>query len=94
MTTDLRTIRLLISLFKRHRSAVTTSVVLRILSSFAEGVGVALFIPFIQMVTDNAGVLASAPLLVRFLEGLFADVPPDKRLVVICLGILGAVLAK
>ena len=94
MTTELRTIRLLLSFFKRHRLAVAASVVLGILSSFAEGLGVALFIPFIQMVTDNAGVSASAPFLVRFLEGLFAGVPPHRRLLVICLGILGAVFAK
>ena len=94
MTTEFRIIRLLISLFKRHRLAVIASVVLGILSSFAEGFGVALFIPFIQGVTDDAGVSASAPFLVRFLEGLFASVPPDRRLQVICLAILGAVLAK
>ena len=75
MMTEFRTIRLLISFFRNHRLAVIASVVLGILSSFAEGIGVALFIPFIQMVTDNAGVSASAPFLVRFLEGLFAGVP-------------------
>ena len=94
MTTEFRTIRLLLSFFKRHRLAVAASVVLGILSSFAEGVGVALFIPFIQTVTDNAGVSGSASFLVRFLEDLFAGVPPHRRLLIICLGILGAVLAK
>ena len=94
MTTEFRTIRLLVSLFKRHRLGLTASVILGILSSFAEGVGVALFIPFIQMVTDTDAISASPPFLVRFLNGLFAGVPPDRRLLIICLGILGAVLAK
>ena len=94
MMSDLRTIRLLTTLFKRHRWAVTASVVLGILSSLAEGVGVALFIPFIQIVTADADGSASASFLVRLLDGLFAGVPPQRRLVVICLGILGAVLAK
>jgi subfamily B ATP-binding cassette protein MsbA len=92
MTTELRTIRLLIWLFRRHRLAMAASVILGILSSFAEGIGVALFIPFVQ--TAMGSQSGTAPFLVRFLDGLFAGIPPERRLLVICLGILGAVLAK
>jgi subfamily B ATP-binding cassette protein MsbA len=95
MRTELRTIWSLLSFFRAHRVAVAGSIVLGILSSFAEGVGVALFIPFIQVVTDQgAGTSAGAPFLDRLWEGMFASVPADHRLELICLAILAAVLAK
>jgi subfamily B ATP-binding cassette protein MsbA len=95
MTTELKIVRSLISLFKSHRLVVAASVVLGILSSFAEGVGIALFIPFVQMFTITApAVEEGASPLIRFLGELFASVPSDRRVLVICMGILGAVLAK
>jgi subfamily B ATP-binding cassette protein MsbA len=95
MTTEFRIVRSLLHLFKSHRLAVAASVVLGILSSFAEGVGLALFIPFIQIVTTTGPSVANdAPALIRFLEAIFAGVPKGERMVIICAGILGAILAK
>ncbi|MGH9895359.1 MAG: hypothetical protein ACREA0_25920, partial [bacterium] len=91
MNTELTIIRSLISIFNHHRPAVAASVVLGILSSFAEGIGVVLFIPFVRTFTVNpADVSEDANFAIRFLDGLFAGVPPETRLLVICLAILGA----
>lgn len=94
--TELAIIRSLLTIFRSHRLAVAASVVLGILSSFAEGVGVALFIPFIQMFTERtaAATEEGTPFLIQLLDRLFANVPQDLHLAVICLAILGAVFLK
>lgn len=94
--TELAVLRSLLTIFRSHRPLVAASVALGILSSFAEGIGVALFIPFIQMFVDRtpASTAEGSAILLRLLDGLFARVPDDLRVSVICLAILGAVFLK
>ena len=87
------TLRALVRLLLAHRGAAAALVVLGVLSSLAEGVGVSLFIPFLQSLGDSEPA-EGGPWIARALADLFAGVPPESRLLVIALCILGATALK
>ncbi|HJW70777.1 MAG TPA: ABC transporter ATP-binding protein [Candidatus Binatia bacterium] len=83
-------IRLIRSLLAGHPLAVVLVVVLGILSSAAEGVGITLFIPLVQSIDPGAGAGGPPLPLARLVEA----VPADRRMIVLPLLILGAILLK
>ena len=87
------TLRTLVRLLLAHRGAAAALVALGVLSSLAEGVGVSLFIPFLQSLGD-AEPSAGGPWIARALGDLFGGVPAESRLPVIALCILGATALK
>lgn len=95
-----RVFQLLRPLLGWYPWAVPAIIGLGILSSLAEGLGVSLFVPFLQSFNSpNAGAGASAGLgsgnqLVEALGHLFARIPASQRLGVVAASIFGSILLK
>jgi len=83
-------VRLLRPLLSAHPFAVGLVVALGILASAAEGIGITLFIPLVQSI-DPAATTGGLPWPLVPLVGV---VPADRRVVVLPLLILGAILLK
>jgi subfamily B ATP-binding cassette protein MsbA len=83
-------VRLVRPLLAGHPFAVVLVVALGILSSAAEGVGITLFIPLVQSIDPGAGAGGLPLPLARLVE----TVPADRRVIVLPLLILGAILLK
>lgn len=66
---------------------------LGILASLAEGIGIGLFIPFLQDLEQGVD-RKSDVWLINALDELFASVPPENRLLVICLCIFLSITIK
>ncbi len=83
-------LRLLRPLLSAHPFGVAVVVLLGILASAAEGIGITLFIPLVQSIEPGAagGVLPAS------LASLVGAVPADRRVVVLPLLILGAIALK
>ncbi|MDX1530669.1 MAG: hypothetical protein R3362_04010, partial [Rhodothermales bacterium] len=77
----LRAIRELLPLLRLYPWALPAIVVLGILASLAEGVGISLFIPLLQGIGEEPSGGSSR--VVAWLSGLFAGLPPERRIVVI-----------
>ena len=85
----------LFPLLRLYPWAVPLVVGVGLLASLSEGVGISLFIPFLQSL-DQSGSFdaASGNLLVETLNRLFAGVPSNQRLVVIPFAIWGSIVLK
>lgn len=85
---ELRVVGALVPLIRQHPRSVSFIVVVGVLSSLAEGLGIGLFIPFLQTLdaSQDASAVGSGP--VGLLGGMFNKVPVEHRLFVISLCIL------
>jgi ABC-type multidrug transport system fused ATPase/permease subunit len=89
----LKVANLLMPFFKFHPWSLPLIILLGILASLAEGVGVGLFIPFLE--TLNQDTSATSDIwLVNALGALFSSVAPDRRLLVISLCIIVSIVVK
>src|SRR5262249_4826371 len=86
----LAAVRLLRPLLSTHPFAVGLVVALGILASAAEGIGITLFIPLVQSI-DPAATTGALPWPLAPVVGV---VPADRRVLVLPLLILGAILLK
>ena len=84
----------LIPLLGLYPWGIPSIILLGILSSLAEGVGISLFIPFIRSLDSTTGFQGDGIWLVDSLNRLFCNVAHDDRLMIISLCILGSVLLK
>lgn len=91
---EAKAVKTLLPLLKIYPFAVPIVIILGILSSISEGLGISLFIPFIQNFEQLSGSSASDNFLIKFLNNLFAGIPPQERLFIIPLCILGTILIK
>ena len=89
-----RTITNLLILLKFYPWAMPTIVVLGILSSLAEGLGISLFIPFLQSLQLGTEPVTTDNSLIGFLNQIFSSVPSRQRFFVIPLCIFGSILLK
>ncbi len=87
-------IRKLIPLLKIYRWAIPAVVVLGILSSIAEGIGISLFIPFLQSLEQTQHLPDAGNWLIDSFGQLLENVGPDQRLLIISGAILGSVLLR
>jgi ATP-binding cassette, subfamily B, bacterial MsbA len=69
-------------------------IVVGILSSFAEGVGITLFIPLLQYAGGAVHRAPTGSRLVDFLTGAFDAIPAERRVVTICAMIFAAIFAR
>lgn len=69
-------------------------IVVGIFSSLAEGIGISLFLPFLDSMTGTPGEMEPGDGLLRDLGHLFAGVPPEQRLVIIGACIFAAILIR
>jgi ABC-type multidrug transport system fused ATPase/permease subunit len=91
---ELHTIRRLLPLLRGHRRVIPATILLGLLSSLAEGVGISLFAPLLESL-DQAGPALPAP---SWLEGilapLLAGAPAGNRLYLLVAAILVLTLCK
>lgn len=81
-------------MLKFYPWAIPVIVILGILSSFSEGIGISLFIPFLQSLTETSQGAASRNYLSGFLNWLFNLIANSDRPTVIALCIFGSILLK
>lgn len=74
--------------------AMLIIVILGIVSSFFEGLGISLFIPLLQSVIQRSSSVTSNNFLVNFLNQIFINVSANNRFVIISLCILGSIFFK
>lgn len=91
---EAKAIETLLPLLKIYPFAVPIVVILGILSSISEGLGISLFIPFIQNFEQLSESSGNNSFLISFLNNLFAGIPPQQRLFIIPLCILATILIK
>jgi ABC-type multidrug transport system fused ATPase/permease subunit len=78
----------------RRRAAASVIVLLGFLAALSEGIGIGLFIPFLQALEPQAATEGGGNLLGRVLGGLFAGVEPEYQLRLIALTIFAAIVLK
>src|SRR5678815_5134853 len=88
----MKTIRSLLPLFRLHRWGFPALVVLGLLVSLTEGVGIGLFIPLLNGLVAGGQSTAKGQWFVDMMNGLFRTVSPDHRLAVILACIFAAAL--
>jgi subfamily B ATP-binding cassette protein MsbA len=91
---EIKTIRSLIPLLRLHKWRFGAIVILGLLQSFSEGVGIGLLIPLLSGLVSGPQLQPRGQWLVSKLGSLFQSVPPDRRLMVIVVCVFGAVLAN
>ena len=64
------------------------------MSSLSEGIGISLFIPFLQSLVESSDSAVSKSILGGFFDEIFEIVPQSDRLIVIPLFIFGSILIK
>lgn len=89
-----KAIRTLLPLLKLYPWGIPAIIILGILSSFSEGLGISLFIPLLQGLDQANAQAINGNFLLRIFNQLFIHFPPNTRLIIIALCILGAVLLK
>ncbi|HEY3321491.1 MAG TPA: ABC transporter ATP-binding protein [Planctomycetota bacterium] len=92
MNEELKAVRLLAPFLRGCRWAIPVLLISGLLQSIAEGLGISLFIPLLQYI--QAAPEAEPNSFVQRLNMLFAEIPREQRLTVICLCILGSVIVK
>jgi ATP-binding cassette, subfamily B, bacterial MsbA len=87
----------LLPLFKMYPWAIPTIIILGIISSFSEGLGISLFIPLLQSVSEPSQLsnqLSHSNYLVDNLHHLFSNFSSQTRLLIIALCILATIIIK
>ena len=87
-------IRPLLSLLKLYPWAIPGIVILGLLSSLSEGVGISLFIPLLQSLNQTNSQLPSKNFFVDFFYQLFVHFPPNNRLLIIVFCIFCSIFLK
>lgn len=89
-----KAIKTLLPLLKFYPWAIPAIITLGILSSLSEGLGISLFIPFLQSLGQTNYQSSTENFWVGFLNRLFSDIPLQNRIIIIPLSIFGSVLLK
>ena len=91
---DIKAIMALVPLLKIYPWALPVIIMLGVLSSLLEGVGVSLFIPFIQNFSQASNQLENESFLANQLDNLFGNIPSFNRTLIICVCILITFILK
>ena len=83
----------LLPFFREHPWRLCLIIVLGLLASLAEGIGISLFIPFLENL-EQTDAVGEGIWIVEFLEGLFARIPEQYRLLVIAGSIFASIFIK
>jgi subfamily B ATP-binding cassette protein MsbA len=87
-------IKALFPLLKLYPWALPVVTCLGILTSFSEGLGISLFIPFLQTFNQSSADLANDDATLTFFSNLFNQVPAQSRFPIIALCIFISILLK
>lgn len=91
---DITLVGLLLGLMGPHRRAAILVVAMGALASFAEGLGLGLFIPFLQSLSQTVQPSSQSGWLVGQLTSAFSSVAPERRLAAISGFIFLSILLK
>lgn len=94
MFKELKIIRQLVRLLHHYSWAIPIIVALGVLSSAAQGIGISLFIPFIQNIYRTGANTSTGNWFADSLGRLFDSIPPDQRLLCISAAIFGLVFIR
>jgi len=89
-----KAIRALVPLIKLYPWFIPSIISLGVLSSLAEGLGITMFIPFLQSLNQSVHQSTSTNFLIEFASGLFSFLPSGSRPLIIPLFIFGCILLK
>jgi ATP-binding cassette, subfamily B, bacterial MsbA len=89
-----KVIKTLLPLLKLYPWAIPTIVLLGVLSSFFEGLGISLFMPLLQSLSQTESQKASSNFFINILNPVFVNVSTNNRLIIIGLCILLSILLK
>lgn len=89
-----KVIKILLPLLKIHRWAIPVIIVLGVLASFLEGLGISLFIPLLQSFAQSNSQATSSNSFVGVLNKIFINISPRNRIIIIALCILGSIVLK
>lgn len=90
----LEVVRKLLPFFRCYPWSLPAITILAILASLAEGIGIGLFIPFLENLDQSNSFEASGSWLVGYLGRLFNSVPSQYRLLVISISIFSSIVLK
>ena len=86
--------KVLVNYLQAHRKIVLVLLLFGFLASLFEGIGIGLFIPFLQELSSQGQLPAQNTLLGKGFSQLFASVPLELRILAIALAIFSMVLLK
>jgi len=89
---DIRIVRSLLPFLRPYRWGVLAIVILGLLQSLAEGVGIGFFLPLLNVLIGRTQPRPGNQWFANLMDGLFRNVPPDRRLAIIVVCVLAAVL--
>jgi ATP-binding cassette, subfamily B, bacterial MsbA len=84
----------LLSLLRLHRWGFPAIVVLGLLQSLSEGIGIGLFLPLLDVLVVRSQPRAGGQWLAGAMDGVFRNVAPEHRLAIIVLCLFAAVLTS
>lgn len=90
---EIKAIKNILPFLKIFPWTIPLIIILGIISSIAEFIGIVLIIPILQPLQASTPSVTSNPFL-KYLDRLFIDIPGEQRLVVIILCIVAAILIK
>ncbi|MBW4592849.1 MAG: ABC transporter ATP-binding protein/permease [Brasilonema angustatum HA4187-MV1] len=91
---EVKAIKTLLPLLRLYPWVIPVIIILGMFSSLFEGLGISLFIPFLQTLDTTNSQRGASNLLVNFLNQIFINIPQDKHLFIIPVCILGLVILK
>jgi ATP-binding cassette, subfamily B, bacterial MsbA len=91
---DTAVVRNLLPLLRLHRWAFPAIVVLGLLQSLSEGIGIGLFLPLLDVLVVRGQPRARGQWLADTMEGVFRHVAPEQRLAIIVFCLFAAVLTS
>jgi ABC-type multidrug transport system fused ATPase/permease subunit len=97
MAKETKVLKLLLPLLMWYRWAIPSIVVLGVLSSLAEGIGISLFVPLLNTLNSGSAPTAlnsTGNQLVDALNQFLHSIPPDRRLWVVAAGIFVSIFLK
>lgn len=90
----LRQIKLFTHLLEGYTWSIPIVIALGLIAAIFEGVGLSLFVPFLQSLDDSFASSPSESFPLSVIEKIFSQLPTTNRLLVIPLCILGSILFK
>ena len=91
---EIRTIRLLLPLLRMYRWGLPATILLGILSSLAEGIGISLFVPLLESLDSQSYQLPAVGWLGNVIDIGIQWLPTGNRLIVIVAAILAMTICK
>ena len=91
---EAKAIKPLIPLLKLYPWSIPAIIILGLLSSLSEGLGISLFIPLLQSLVQTTSQIGGGDFFLVFINQLFIHVSPNNRFLILTLCIFASILLK